>query len=495
MSQLKKGAILSYVNIIFTTLIGLLITPFIIRTLGNSEYGLYTLIGSFVAYLSLMDLGLNNTIVRYVSRYRAQNDLEGERKFLGATLLIYLAISIALVILGLIFYFNLSSIFSKSLTPDQLSDAKIMFLILIFNLAITLPGGSFTAICNAYERFIFPRALNIIKYLLRSATVIAVLLLGGKSIGLVVIDTVFNILVILATGFFVFKKLKIRFAFRGAGKVQIKEIFSYSVWIFLMGIISQFQWNSGQIILGIQVNTVTVAIYGVGIMLGGYYGAFSSAISSVFLPRASQMSLNNTNEEILEMMIKVGRISFMFLMLILTGFILFGKEFIFLWIGKEYNESWRIALIIMIVYTIPLIQNFANAIVEAKNRVAFKVKVYSVFFTIGCIAGYLLIPVYGATGIVLGISLGWFLAQVVMNLFFHKILHLKVNIFFNAVFHKTLLPIAILCITFNYFNQFFAEGWISLICKTLIYSLLYIVVMYFYCMNSFERKLIIHKSI
>lgn len=51
MSQLKKGAALSYLTIILTNVVGLALTPFIIKYLGNDEYGLYTLIGALVGYI------------------------------------------------------------------------------------------------------------------------------------------------------------------------------------------------------------------------------------------------------------------------------------------------------------------------------------------------------------------------------------------------------------------------------------------------------------
>ena len=93
MSQLKKGAVLSYLNIVLTNVIGLVLTPFIIKSLGDAEYGLYTLIGSLVAYISILDFGLNNTIVRFVAKYKAQGDVKGEQNFLASSLLIYVMIS------------------------------------------------------------------------------------------------------------------------------------------------------------------------------------------------------------------------------------------------------------------------------------------------------------------------------------------------------------------------------------------------------------------
>lgn len=92
MSQLKKGALISYVNIALNIGVGLIITPFIIKKLGDSEYGLYTLIGSFVAYLSIMDLGLNNAIVRFTAKYQANGDKKGEENFLAVSLIIYVII-------------------------------------------------------------------------------------------------------------------------------------------------------------------------------------------------------------------------------------------------------------------------------------------------------------------------------------------------------------------------------------------------------------------
>jgi O-antigen/teichoic acid export membrane protein len=116
MSQLKKGAILSFITIILTNGIGLLITPYMIGKLGLSEYGLYTLIGSVVGTISVLDFGLSNTIVRFVAKYKAKNDRKSEENFLATTMLIYATISALIVITGIILFFNLEWIFKK-LTP------------------------------------------------------------------------------------------------------------------------------------------------------------------------------------------------------------------------------------------------------------------------------------------------------------------------------------------------------------------------------------------
>ena len=201
MSQLKKGVLLSYVTIFLTNIIGLVLTPFIIKSLGDAEYGLYILIGAFVGYIGVLDLGLNNTIIRFVAKYRAEKDKEGEENFLAITMLIYIIISFIVVIFGVLMYYNLDTFFSNSLTLNELEKAKVMTVILIFNLAITLPGGAFTAICTGYEHFVYPRAINIGRYVIRFIMVVALLTAGGDAIALVILDTIMNLLVIFFSDF------------------------------------------------------------------------------------------------------------------------------------------------------------------------------------------------------------------------------------------------------------------------------------------------------
>lgn len=490
MSQLKKGAILSYVNIALTNFIGLLLTPFIIKSLGDSEYGLYTLIGSLVAYLTLMDLGLNNTIVRFVAKYRAEKDPLGESNFLGSIFIIYFIISIGIVLVGTYIYFSLENIFQTSLSPLEIEKAKVMFQILILNLAITLPAGAFTAICNAYEKFVFPRYVTIVKYLLRTLLVFLILTYGGKAIAIVVIDTVLNIAISFVIFIYVIKKTTMKVSFKNIDKLLFKKIFKYSIWIFLMGIIGQFFWNTGQIVLGLKTSTKLIAIYGLGITLGSYYGGFAGAINTVFLPRATKMSLFNSNEEIIEEMIKIGRILLIVLSYILIAFLLFGKEFIVLWVGEEYIDSWFVAAIIMLVYSIPLLQNFAHSIIEAKNKVAYKVVIYFIFISMGIALGYLLIDDYGVKGMAFGISIGWLIAQVFLNYFLYKGLNLNMCHFFKKIILDKLFLQILFLFFVSYFINFLGEGnWFVFIVKLILYSIVYISILISFGINKFEKEM------
>lgn len=66
--QLKLGAILSYVSTGMNMAVQLLYTPLMIRLLGQSEYGLYTLVGSVVSYRACSVWALRGHICAFIPR-------------------------------------------------------------------------------------------------------------------------------------------------------------------------------------------------------------------------------------------------------------------------------------------------------------------------------------------------------------------------------------------------------------------------------------------
>ena len=75
----KKGAILSYVLMVFEMLSSIFFTPFLIRSFGQAEYGIYSLVSSITAYLTLLDLGVGNALVRYMSKFRVLGEEKKQR--------------------------------------------------------------------------------------------------------------------------------------------------------------------------------------------------------------------------------------------------------------------------------------------------------------------------------------------------------------------------------------------------------------------------------
>lgn len=504
MSQLKKGIALSYITIFLTNGIGLVLTPFIIRSLGKSEYGLYTMIGALVGYMTVLDFGLNSTIIRFVAKYRAEKDKKGEENFLAHSFLIYGFVALIVVCLGMTLYFNLDTLYSNTLTFDQLKKAKIMFLVLIFNLAISLPGGAFTGICSGYEEFVLPRIANIVRYIFRSLLVVGLLLLGGDAVGIVIVDTIMNILIIAVNMTIAFKKLNVKIKLHQFERSLLKIIARYSIWIFVFAIVHQLRWQAGQLVLGLTFSTSVVAIYAVAITLGNYYGAFSSAIASVFLPRATQMvAANATPKELTDMFIKISRVILLVLLYIFGGFILVGKDFIYFWVGNGFSEVYLYVIIIMFGLTFILSQGFGNNILEAKNKLKFRGYLILTLTISGLVYGSFLAKEFQGFGMIIGTVVFMLLERVVMTWYYSSKIELQMIRYYKEISLLFIMSALVILIS-NLISQYLPSYSVKyLIVRVIGYSMLFITTFWFILtpsekllVNSLKLKLkILQKKI
>ncbi len=491
-NELKWGAALSYTNILLSNLINLVFTPFLLVSLGKSEYGIYTLIGAFVGYMAVLDFGLGNTITRYVAKYRAENDKQGEQGFLSLAFIIYAVMTVLAVTIGLALVPVLPSIFGKSLTADELDTARKMFEVLIINIGLTLFLNAFTSIMSGYEKFVFPRAMTIFRVIVRPLAIILLLLMGYKALAIVLVDTALNILLLFINMWFVFYKMGIKIKYRHHNWPFIKEILLFSVFVFINMIVDQVYWRLGQLVVGIYYGAVPVAIFGLGMQFPGYYINFSTAISGVFLPRATQLCVDNApTKELDNLFIKTGRIQFIVIGFILSGFIILGKPFVLLWAGPDCAQVYYIALIAMIPLTIPLIQNVGISILQAKNLHAFRSIMYFLISLVNLGISILLTKEIGIIGAVIGTSLSLVIGNIIIiNIYYQKKVGLDIKRFFKEVFSR-LLPAMTLSIIIGFVIMFIpVGGWAGLLVKGILFTMVYGTAMWLIGMNSYEKELL-----
>ncbi len=193
-NQLKAGAFLSYISIILNNIIGLVYTPFLLRMLGQNEYGLYSLVASVVSYLTVLDLGFANAIVRYTAKFRAKGEIEAQYKMFGMFLLLYCGIGFIALLIGVMILFNVDSLFDSTMTANDLYKVRIMMGLMVLNVAFTFPMSIWGAIITAYEDFVFQKIVNLLRIILNPLCMVVLLFLGYKAIAMVVVITVFNII-------------------------------------------------------------------------------------------------------------------------------------------------------------------------------------------------------------------------------------------------------------------------------------------------------------
>ncbi|GMB01660.1 oligosaccharide flippase family protein [Pelosinus sp. IPA-1] len=491
MNQVKTGVLLSYVSIFMTIIITLLYTPIMLRLLGQSEYGLYSLIGSVVGYLSILDLGLGNAIVRYTARNRALGDKDAESNLNGMFLVLYSFIGVLTVILGAVLYFHINVMFGATLTVLEMEKAKIMVILLILNFAVSFPLGVFGSIMQAHERFIFVRLIGILRSILNPCIMLPLLFYGYGSVSMVVVNTVLNISCLLVNVVYCFKILNTRIYFKKFDVILFKEIVGYSFFIFLNVIVDKVYWSTGQFILGIVSGTVMVAIYSIAIQLNNMYILVSNSISGVLLPRITMMVANHaSDEELSQMMIKIGRVQYVIMAYFLGGFVLFGQTFISLWAGPNYDDAYYILLIIIIPITIPLIQNVGITILQAQNRNAFRSVVYLSIAILNVLVSIPLAKVWGGFGCAVATCASLLIGNVVIiNIYYYRQIGLNIPLFWKNIARMS-MPVVMSLLCGYGINHFIVQDSLLLLAgKIVIFSIIYSCLMWLFGLNSYEKDL------
>lgn len=492
MSQLKAGVILNYVTIILNTFIGLLYTPYMLRMMGQSEFGLYALVASIIGYLTVLDLGLGNAIVRYTAKFRTENKLKEQYEMFGMFLILYLVIGAIALFAGMGLYLNVDNMFGDTMTGVELSHARIMMLILVFNLVVTFPMSIFGCIITAYECFVFPKAINIVRIILNTAIMVSLLHVGYKAVAMVIVQTIFNILTLIINYIYCKRKLHIEIQIGHFKWDFLSEVAVYSFWIFLNVIMDKIYWSTGQFILGAVSGTVAISIFAVAIQLQGMYMQFSTAISGVFLPKVTGMvALRDDKKEISNLFIRTGRIQNIVMAIILFGFIVFGKPFIILWAGPEYEEAYFITLLFFVALYIPLIQNLGITILQARNQMRFRSLLYITIAGVALVAQYFLAKELGGLGCAIAISAALFLGQgVILNIYYKVKQGIDIVRFWKEIWKMNIIPMIVSVVALFIMGQMEICSWAHFGIAIFLYSTIYIPLYYRFSMNKSEQTLI-----
>ncbi len=490
-NNLKKGVALSYISLLLQNVITVLYTPFMLHKLGQSEYGLYSLVASILTYLNIMDFGIGNAIVRFTAEFREKKSREELSSLFGMFFVIYLIISVLVIISGTILYFNLPHMFSETLSAKEISDAETMFLILLLNLVLTFMFSIFTSIITAYEKFVFQKTLNILRIILQPALIIAVLLYGYKAVAMVAVMASLNIILLFINMFYCFRKLNIKISFHNFQYSLLGSIFSYSFFIFLEIIVNRIWWNSGHFILATYIGTATVAVFAIAMQIKDIFTSFSVAATSLFLPRVTIMTVgNSSSNEISELFIKVGRIQYAVMIFIFSGFIVFGKSFISLWAGKDYLQAYDIALIVMFPLMVPLVQNLGIIILQAKNQIKFRSISYLIISLLGIGISIPLAQRYGGLGCAVATAISLIAGNIlIMNIYYYLKADINIPKFWKEILKMSSVPFAATVIAYFIIQKTNPDSVIKLITSIAVFSVLYLPLFFYLSLNKYEKRL------
>ena len=391
--------------------------------MGKNEYGIYQMAYSTISYLTLFTFGFTSAYVKFYSTSMVRPNGEQEiARLNGLFFTTYCLLGMLVLIVGSFLSLNSDQILGGKLSREELDTGKILMWILVFNAFLHFPQIVFNNYIIVKERFICLQTINLICLILNPVMTFPLLLLGYRSVALAAALLAISLFKLLASVWYCLKKLQIRFCFHSFPLGLLKSVFAFSFLLFLDMLASMINLSLDRFLLGKLISSAAVDVYAVGGQLNTLYVSLSNAVSSVFTPMVNRLVAEGTdNKTLSSLFIKVGKLQFSILLLILLGFITFGRRFLLLWVGPGYEAAYGVAILLMGSYTIDLIEDTAKQIQRAmgyqKQRsvivisIALMNIVISLFLIaryqeIGAAAGTALANLVGA-----GFLLNWFYAK------------------------------------------------------------------------------------
>ncbi|MCQ6278884.1 oligosaccharide flippase family protein [Bacillus sp. EB600] len=490
-NQLKAGALLSYLALFINSAISIIYTPIMLNLLGQSEYGLYSLANSAAGYIGVLNFGLGNAVIRYTSKYTALNDKESCSKIYGMFFIMYGILGIIAFIAGTVLTLNSNLLFSNSLSVDELEKLKVLMGIVTLNLSLGIGFGLFSVIVLAHEKFIFQRLTVIVSSIVSPLVMLPLLLLGYRSITMAIFTASITILSIIINIYYCFSVLKIKIVFKKIEKSLLKEIIIFSSYIFLNLVINKLYDSTDQVILGIYSGTIAISIYTIGTTFTGYFSGFSSSISNVFLSKVTGMVTKDAVDfELSDLFIKIGRIQYLIISFALSGFVVFGQEFILLWVGKKYLISFIVALVVLIPMVVSLVQSMGGVILQAKNKQKFVTIINASVAILNVPLSIIFAQLWGALGCAIGTAIAVTIGNiVVINVYYWRSININIPKFWMNICYMS-LPLIISIFYGLTINKIIpAHSWVFLVIKIIIFSIVFVVLMWFTAMNKYEKNL------
>ena len=490
------NALSNYAHLIISIIIALIMSPFLVHTLGDFFYGVWSIIAAITGYFSLLDMGMNRAIVRYVSKYDSEKNDKALNIFFNTSLMLFSAIGVIIVVAALF----ISANFDRFLDLGEHAHiAKTVALIAGVDFAFAFPFGAIYAVLIAKQRHTVANKINIINTLLRNFAIYVSLTLSPSLIVLAICNLVFNVgrnwYIVIET-----RKVapEIQYHLGLFDRTLIKKIYDYSIYSFAASVSARVINFTDEIVVGHFLEVRDVTFYAIAVNLISYFEKIIWAGASVFVPYISQLDALGKKEDIERSFYLGSRITLLLTLFIFFGLLFLGKPFINVWMGPDYGpRTFPVLLLLAIAKVISSGQSMTVARLFGTSKHKFIGIINSIEAFSNLCLSLVLVRHYGMIGVAMGTLVPCLICNgIALPVYTVKSFQLSVWSFIRnslvgpiSVFAFSTMVVYHIGVTASSFTQVIFQGiWISVVYLTLSIPLCIDRHLFSQLRNKWQRK-------
>lgn len=350
MKTRSKGIVLSYIYLIVNMLCGLFLSSYLIKSLGDTEYGIYQTISSFANYLVLLEFGTGTVMTRNISMCRGINESKKKINENVSTIwTITNILAIVILVASICMFFSLEKIYANSLNAENIVAAKRIFVIVTLHLIISFYAQSFTGLTLAFEKYSYGPILKISKTILRTGLLACLLLKFKYSVIIAIVDAFISLLTLIVSYIYCKKNFDLSFSFKCFNFAIFKNVLPLSIALFLQSLISQANNSVDKFLIGILISPEAVTLYSIALFIFNIFASICTVPVNMYAPQIGKdIGGGATPGSLREKYVSAAKLTAIIGGSIFFGFIAVGKPFITLLYGNDYYDAWIIAILLML---------------------------------------------------------------------------------------------------------------------------------------------------
>jgi len=436
--KIFKNTLFNALGNIFTTVLQILIIPYILLNLGPERFGIWALVSVIFGIFTALDLGTGTAFVKYFSEYHARKEYQNFNGVMVAGFLFMLIFSLLLILIVILVKDQLVSFFN---IPGYLkSDATFVFVMAAIIFGYNNTFGVFQTILKGLQRMEITNSINMIGTAIYIGGIFAALHYGFGLRGLIVSQGIKIVLISLAAIYFS-KKINsnLKFKFSYLKFDSIKEILSYGMKMQISSIANLVNLQTDKTIIGYFLNLTFITAYEIGQKISLFCRMVVGLVLSALVPAISELDAAGKKQSILKLYVRGNKYvaSFTFPIMIFT--IAFANLLINLWMGTGFEKSIYVARLLVCAVFINMLTGIGVMIVRGIGKPAYETEYTVIGLLLNVVLGIVLVQSYGFFGVVIATPISVIIGSIYFIVKFHRLYEISFSAFARRVYLKPLL--------------------------------------------------------
>src|SRR5712671_3937863 len=412
----KKLATNTFFNVLgrfWSFFVTILLTPYILSSLGERNYGIWAAFTVFIGSSNLLDLGLGSSFIKFISAYHAHEDYERINRSIFSGFAFYGIFGVVLIAAGIVIREPLLAFF-------RIGDATQAYVIALFACAIQSVGAMVLSVFKGIQRMDKANSIEMKMLGLSGVGTVLFLYFGYGLTGLALnalICSGVTLFVSWAAVRRVVPRISLGYHF---DRHLLKEMFSYGAKIQISQFGALVGFHSPKFVILRFLGPVAVSAYDLSSRLASYMRAIPLMMISALIPATSELGARNDRARILKAYMLASKYVAMVTIAIIALTVLESESVVRLWLGDGHSQLILLVQILAVGYGVNILGGAASQTGAGVGRPEFDMRSSVWLAVLSPAFALVLVPRFQVQGVAVGTSLALFTAAVILLWTFHR---------------------------------------------------------------------------